>query len=225
MEPSLTTFPHSNQQRTPMSYELQSPASNASSYMNKNLNSVDNHGTNTQMPEVNGLVVNIMLSDSILNLFKDHNFDSCTICVCNNNIKGSDIGSYIPDKNHEPQYKCTCGFSAMTNRKYGANSGLFYEDEVDITGLRDERYEHRKPSLLAIEPTKDGTSKDSRGGEVIPQEVFILLQSQFSTMFPSSTIIHNYYKRKLTLQGPQHLVSILEIQGEKIYDISIIQID
>ena len=38
--------------------------------------------------QVNSLVVNIMLSDSLLNVFKDHNFDSCPICVCNMNIKG-----------------------------------------------------------------------------------------------------------------------------------------
>jgi mediator of RNA polymerase II transcription subunit 13 len=212
VEASPATFPHSNQQRTPLSYELQSPASNASSYLNKNLNSVDNHGTNTQMPEVNSLVVNLMLSDSILNLFKDHNFDSCTICVCNNNIKGSDIGAYIPEEKHEDQYKCTCGFSAYTNRKFGANSGLFYEDEVDITGIRDERYERRKPSLLAIEHSKEGMSKDMNQGEDIPHEVFSLLQQTFSTMFPSSTVLHSYYKKKLTLQQQQHLVSILEIQ-------------
>lgn len=40
---------------------------------------------------------------------------------------------YLPaDKDAEIQYRCTCGFSAVTNRKYGVNSGLFYEDEVCI---------------------------------------------------------------------------------------------
>jgi mediator of RNA polymerase II transcription subunit 13 len=73
-------------QRTPMSYELQSPASNASSYLNKTLNSVDNQGTNNQIAEVHSLIVNILLMDSRLNVFKDANFDSCNFCVCNGNI-------------------------------------------------------------------------------------------------------------------------------------------
>ena len=62
------TYPASSQQRTPMSYELPSPMSNASSYMNKN--SVDPQGTNSPLPEAHSLVTTIMLSDSILNLFK-----------------------------------------------------------------------------------------------------------------------------------------------------------
>ena len=38
---------------------------------------------------------------------------------------------YLPaDKDAEPQFRCTCSFSAVTNRKYGVHSGLFYEDEV-----------------------------------------------------------------------------------------------
>lgn len=34
-------------------------------------------------PEANSLVVNILLGDTALNIFRDHNFDSCTLCVCN----------------------------------------------------------------------------------------------------------------------------------------------
>lgn len=34
-------------------------------------------------PEANSLVVNILLADTALNIFRDHNFDSCTLCVCN----------------------------------------------------------------------------------------------------------------------------------------------
>ena len=45
-------FNMGSQQRTPMSYELTSPASNSSSYLNKTNNSIDNHGTNSQLPEV-----------------------------------------------------------------------------------------------------------------------------------------------------------------------------
>ena len=203
-------------QRTPMSYELQSPASNASSYLNKNMSSVDNSNTNSHMPQVHSLVVNIMLSDSILNLFKDHNFDSCTICVCNMNIKGADVGVYLTDKTNEAQYRCTCGFSAVMNRKYGANSGLFYEDEVDITSVRDERLEQRKPSLLAPDHTgKDGAGdhgKDSNIPADVNDSIVMLLRSQFSTLFPTATVVHNYYRNRVELSARTPLLNMLEIQ-------------
>ncbi|KAH9525637.1 Mediator of RNA polymerase II transcription subunit 13-like [Bulinus truncatus] len=139
-----------SQQRTPLSYELTSPASNSSSYLNKTNNSIDNHGTNGQLPEAHSLLLNVLLCDSILNLFKDHNFDSCTICVCNADINGSDVSVYLPDtsKGSSSGFKCSCAFSAAVNRRFGYNSGLFYEDEIEITGLRHDRYDHRKPTLM-----------------------------------------------------------------------------
>lgn len=202
--------------RTPMSYELQSPASNASSYMNKNMNSVDNHPTNSQLPEVHGLVVNIFLSDSLLNLFKDTNFDSCPICVCNTNIKGSDVGLYLPDRTNETQYSCICGFSAAVNRSYGFNSGLFYEDEVEITNLRDDRFDRRKPSLLALD-SKDRSQvgdDSSSSHQDVPQDILMLLQSQFSTLYPSSMVLQSYKRQHPSLLQPHHeTVSRLEMAG------------
>lgn len=29
------------------------------------------------------LLINVLLADTVLNVFRDHNFDSCTLCVCN----------------------------------------------------------------------------------------------------------------------------------------------
>lgn len=165
-----------------MSYELQSPASTPSSYLNKTLNSIDNAATNSQLPEAHSLLVNILLSDSILNLFRDYNFDSCNICVCNMDIRGSDIGLYLPDtgSSSESSYKCTCGFSAVINRRFAFNSGLFYEDEVEITGIKDDRYDHRKPPLhVAV----DGKNQDV---EDITADVLHLLMSQFGLSFPTS---------------------------------------
>ena len=204
-----------------MSYELQSPASNASSYLNKNMSSVDNHPTNSFLPEVHSLVTNVMLSDSILNLFKDHNFNSCAICVCNMNIDGTDVGLYLPHTSSEPQYKCTCGFSAVMNRKDGVNSGLFYEDEVDITGIRDERLEHRKPSLLVgAEPVgvNHRTNPNANpSAEVVPQDIMALLQGQFSTLYPSCTVLHNYRKTHTALEvSPSDQLNKLEIQGKGV---------
>ena len=46
----------------------------------------------------NGLVLNLVLSDSLFNVFRDHNFDSCTMCVCSNagNTRGRDAAKYLP---------------------------------------------------------------------------------------------------------------------------------
>ena len=168
--------------RTPMSYELQSPASTPSSYLNKTLNSMDNAGTNSQLPAVHSLLVNVLLSDSILNLFRDVNFDSCNVCVCNMDIRGSDVGLYLPDtgSSSESSYKCTCGFSAIVNRRFAFNAGLFYEDEVEVTGMKDNRYDVRKPPLQALAEGAGGE------GEDLPPEVLHLLMGQFAVPFPTS---------------------------------------
>lgn len=172
----------------PPPYELPSPAtSTASSYLNKNINSVEPVSTPSvqRTPEASSLLVNILLSDTALNIFRDHNFDSCTLCVCNagpqvvGNIRGADAGVYLMNStNNErtnmninmqqpnspflgmggmgqpppyggilsPQHnsqttildedsiRCSCGFSAVVNRRLSHRSGLFYEDEMEITG-------------------------------------------------------------------------------------------
>lgn len=201
-----------------MSYELQSPASNASSYLNKTPNSNLNHhvGTNNQTPEAHSLIVNIALSDSILNLFKDHNFDSCNICVCNMTIKGSDLGVYIPNPTGEQEYKCSCGFSAVMNKKFGCFAGLFYEDEVEIMGVRDNRFEkNKKPNLLALDSVKteeDGV-KGTPSVEEISQTVIQLLLGQFCV--PYLTASTTSLLEKLVVKSRSFLGNIVnEVQRQ-----------
>ena len=187
---------HSQMMRTPITpstYDLQSPASNASSYLNRTLSSVDNQPTtNSQHPEANSLVTNIFLSDSILNLFKDCNFDSCPMCVCNGNIFGADNGIYLPDRSKEDQFKCTCGFSAVINRKYGVGSGLFYEDEFDITGNRVIAQTNKKQSLFAeLNDTQDVKSLPPE----ISDSMLLQLQAQFSCLLPTALIDFNCHKK------------------------------
>ena len=73
---------------------------------------------NARIPEASSLMLNLMLSDTILNVFRDHNFDSCTICVCSNegNIRGRDAAPYLPNFNGDDDIPCICGFSALMNR-------------------------------------------------------------------------------------------------------------
>ncbi|XP_033098665.1 mediator of RNA polymerase II transcription subunit 13-like [Anneissia japonica] len=119
--------------RSAHNLELQSPASEASSYV-KNLNSIEAPASTSVYPEVDSVLVNLILSDSLMNIYKDRNFDSCVICACNMNIKGADAGMYLPDNFAHNQYKCVCGFSAVMNRKCALVSGLFAEDESEVTG-------------------------------------------------------------------------------------------
>uniref|UniRef100_A0A8C4WU81 Mediator of RNA polymerase II transcription subunit 13 n=1 Tax=Eptatretus burgeri TaxID=7764 RepID=A0A8C4WU81_EPTBU len=112
--------------------ELYSPAASTPSTLWP-LNSVEAPAMLGQTsPEAHGLYVTLYLSDTVLNLFRDRNFDSCCLCACNMDIKGADVGLYLPDTSNELQSRCTCGFSAVINRRLGPNSGLFLEDELDI---------------------------------------------------------------------------------------------
>ncbi|XP_036342501.1 mediator of RNA polymerase II transcription subunit 13 [Rhagoletis pomonella] len=192
-----------------------------------------------ELPEVSSLIVNILLYDTALNVFRDHNFDSSTVCVCNadsqkvGNIRGADSGVYVPlpggsfnplppsangnssigtagigasggggsssvgganmrmlsafgcgsaldspaslpgtsghtgsgsssssatpgSNQHFTGYvdddpvDCTCGFSAVVNRRLAFRAGLFYEDEMEITGVAEDPGRNKKQSLPSI---------------------------------------------------------------------------
>lgn len=115
------------------SFDLGSPPP-GSMYLKQGSGMQHSHGPHPHPPphqiygsrgvEAHSLVVNLSLSDSVINLFRDHNFDSCTMCVCNagnrvvGNIRGSEVGVYIPDLTpDEDTVRCNCGFSASVNRR------------------------------------------------------------------------------------------------------------
>ena len=155
--------------------------------------------SNGPAPEVNAVLVNLALSDSILNLHKDHNFESCTICVCNMDIKGSDAGIYIPESlmsgADEPQYKCTCGFSAVVNRRKSPFSGLFYEDEVEVTGLKYEPIERfnriRSSSAADVTVASSAGLFGSLSGEISATSSLLLdlMRSQCSYILSQSSLL------------------------------------
>lgn len=83
------------------------------------------------------------------------------------NIRGADAGVYLPQPgtpmspyvppgvfspgHHLPEedpIRCSCGFSAVVNRRLSHRSGLFFEDEMEITGLCEEREENNHPGLV-----------------------------------------------------------------------------
>ncbi|XP_072004219.1 mediator of RNA polymerase II transcription subunit 13-like [Engystomops pustulosus] len=156
--------------------DLCSPASTPST--TRPLSSVE-PASSHPAPEAHSLYVTLLLSDSVLNIFKDRNFDSCCICACNLNIKGSDVGLYIPDSSNEDQYRCTCGFSAIVNRRLGYHSGLFIEDEMDIFG---------RSSYIgqAVERRLNIREAARRSEDPPPPALLLLLQSQCTRPFTIS---------------------------------------
>ena len=150
--------------------------------------------------EISSILLNLVLSDSMLNLHKDHNFESCTVCVCNSNIKGADAGVFLPDALvpgiEEPQYKCTCGFSAVINRSRSQFAGLFYEDEVDITGLFYDPLEGKAKTTLMLDLKRTNSSTN------FIDLLIDLLRSQ-STYIMSSSSIFSRSDLRVLHQLPQ----------------------
>ncbi|XP_056258962.1 mediator of RNA polymerase II transcription subunit 13-like isoform X2 [Seriola aureovittata] len=172
--------------------ELSSPASTPSTSLP--LSSVEPLARpGPSLPEAHSLYAILLLSDSVLNVFKDRNFDSCCICACNMNVKGADVGVYIPDSTCEDQYRCMCGFSAIVNRRLAHGTGLFLEDELDIYGRTSEvgRAAERRLALCRRDPTM-GDPRAKRPQDAAPASplVMILLQEQCSQPISSLTSLH-----------------------------------
>ncbi|XP_059904789.1 mediator of RNA polymerase II transcription subunit 13-like isoform X3 [Gadus macrocephalus] len=163
--------------------ELSSPASTPSTGLPPGA-SVDPHARpGPSLPEAHSLYAVLLLSDSVLNLFKDRNFDSCCICACNMNVKGADVGVYIPDSTREDQYRCMCGFSAVVNRRLAHGTGLFLEDEMDIFGQGSEvgRAAERRLALCRRDPPMgDPCAKRPQDSPPAPPSVMLLIQEQCS---------------------------------------------
>ena len=132
------------------------------------VNSPNVHLSST-LPEIDSLLMNIFLTDSILNIFRDINFDSCVLCACTPHdlsIHGDDALIYLERSRqanksvvarqtsmfpqlHSLPSACSCGFSAVVNLRFSSSSGLFSEDEVDITGVKTERAYRSSPDALS----------------------------------------------------------------------------
>ena len=247
------------------------------------------HIPQQRIPEANSLLVNILLYDTSLNIFRDHNFDSCTLCVCNagpkcvGNIRGSDSGIYLSlsaschfnenansiwenninqqQKNtsmttemesaatttakffanqnrifqnspsssmssssspcvntnqqqaqqHQNGYvdddpiQCNCGFSAVVNRRLAHKTGLFYEDEMEITGMAVDPACHKKPSLLSIIFNLNGTSMEKIRQQQSTQMPKIKEEPNCGGDESLSSDGHNKNAMALTVKGTEEI--------------------
>ncbi|KAJ3605431.1 hypothetical protein NHX12_027478, partial [Muraenolepis orangiensis] len=124
----------------------------------------------------------------------DRNFDSCCICACNMNVKGADVGVYIPDSTSEDQYRCMCGFSAVVNRRLAHGTGLFLEDEMDIFGAGSEvgRAAERRLALCRRDPPMGdpGAKRPRDSPTPAPPSVVLLIREQCSHPVASPASLH-----------------------------------
>ena len=118
------------------------------------LNAPTSTSTNATAPLANALTINLVLSDSLLNLYCDINFNWCTMCVCTNNgnIKGGESLLYLPQFAGEEDFDCKCGYSGVMNRKLSHLAGMFLEDEREVTGIQEDLYFKKRLSLLLLDP-------------------------------------------------------------------------
>jgi hypothetical protein len=163
---------------TPTLYSpMRSNEIQSSPYLNRSIGSVQtiNSPIGNLIPEIDSLIFNVLLNDSILNIYRDINFDSCVLCACSSNdlsIRGIDSIVYLEKarenikSTHTQIYSheqlsynqqsttsinnnsCSCGFSAVVNLRLSYSSGLFYEDEAEITGIKaDLKYRQSNDQL------------------------------------------------------------------------------
>ncbi|XP_036384476.1 mediator of RNA polymerase II transcription subunit 13-like isoform X2 [Megalops cyprinoides] len=168
--------------------EPSSPASTPST--SRPLSSVEPAVPAPALPEAHSLYATLLLSDSVLDVFRDRNFDSCCICACNMNVKGADVGLYIPDSSREDQYRCTCGFSAIVNRRLAHGAGLFLEDELDIFGQGSEVGRAAERRLALCRRTPPVGDPGARRPQDTPTAILELLQDQCSRPISSPSSLH-----------------------------------
>ena len=169
-------------------------------------------------PAANSLTVNLVLSDSILNIYRDINFNSCTMCVCTNegNIKGGESLMYLPEFAGDEDNDCGCGYSAIVNRKLSHLAGMFLEDEREVTSVQEDVYYKKKLSLLLLDPKsqEQGEERFNERASVVDNvswKMIELIQQQaglFTSDYNSIISYSDQYFRHTSRQ--QHNINIVE---------------
>ena len=169
-------------------------------------------------PLANSLTINLVLSDSILNLYRDINFNSCTMCVCTNegNIKGGEALMYLPTFAGDDDNACSCGYSAVVNRKLSHLAGMFLEDERDVTSVQEDVYFKKKLSLLLLDPKsqEQGEHRFNERASVVDSVSWKLVEliqqqaglytSDYNTIVTYSQQYHKHTSRQ------QHNINMVE---------------
>ncbi len=119
-------------------------------------------------------------------------------------IRGADAGVYLAPYgphplNEDDSTRCTCGFSAVVNRRLSHRAGLFYEDEYEITGLADEPNIRSGAPALDIMTLISGLSNDIND-TVRPIDVLSLVRIL-------NTLYHYFTDSLINLSKPNNFIS------------------
>jgi len=113
----------------------------------------------------------------------------------------------------DEQIRCTCAFSAVINRRHARLSGLFYEDEADITGIRHNVYDQ-----IRLPPHCPVSSNDARNlmvaVETLPEDVVQLLRVQLSTLYPSCAAAQVCMSRRDPAHMAMDACHVMEMLGK-----------
>ena len=182
---------------------------------------------------LNSVCLNLSLSDTFLNLYRDINFDSCTLCVCtNNNIKGIDFGTYlcndvfntsenalVVNNNHNQSANgpnvlsshsthfvpCTCGFSCVVNRHMSAKSSKAVRLNRLIRAIEKLKMDSHEQSLTIAYYNIVSLLNKLTQAEYQSRQLIILDSTNFNGLFAED------YSDILMLNQPHYLLwSILQ---------------
>jgi len=178
----------------------------------------NNSDSNSQhTPLANSLTINLVLSDSILNLYRDINFNSCTMCVCTNdgNIKGGESLMYMPLFAGDDDHNCTCGYSAIINRKLSHLAGMFLEDEREVTSVQEDVYFKKKLSLLLLDPKsqEQGEHRFNERASIVDNvswKMIELIQQQAGLFTSEYNTLISYSQQYFKHSSRQHLINQVE---------------
>ncbi|XP_055343642.1 LOW QUALITY PROTEIN: mediator of RNA polymerase II transcription subunit 13-like [Paramacrobiotus metropolitanus] len=157
-----------------------------------------------QLPEIQALLFNVLMGDTLMNLFVDKNFAACPLCVCNMTVRSD--GTMLLGA-EEPAFKCSCGFSAVMNRRLSYGAGLFAEDELDITGIAENMVARRKPALSEfLEVSLNPEQK--RVVNRLSAATASLLKHQMSNPFLTMSNLHpGFFTAPVPINQQQHQMS------------------
>lgn len=216
------------------SHDLASPASVTSTSNYINSSNSNKPVDQPKAADANSLLLNLVLSDTLLNIFRDHNFDSCTLCVCNNegNVRGRDAATYLStDFAGDEDVNCNCGYSAVFNRRLAYQSGLFYEDEAEVTSITEDLYFRKKPSLLHLLDPKEAENEQSFNEKSaivdnVPHDLLQLIHEQSRDILCDQSALVKYTRQYLrTIGQSASNISMVELMdGNDVVFVALQQI-
>jgi mediator of RNA polymerase II transcription subunit 13 len=100
----------------------------------------------------------------------------------------------------------------VINRRLAHQSGLFYEDETEVTGITEDLYYRKKPSLLHVDAKSESAAEKASLVDGIPQPLLELVQQQSAHNLTAHNSIVKYSKLYLkSSPHPSASMSMIEL--------------